>query len=311
MSDVSGRSDPDPGKLLRLATTASIATAAGLVVVKLAGWLTTGSVSILASMIDSLMDVGASFVNLLAVRYSLAPPDDEHRFGHGKAEALAGLGQAMFITGSAVFLLLYALDRLREPVPLDEIGIGVVIMVVAIGATLALILVQRFVIKRTQSTAIRADSLHYTADLMTNAATIGALVISAAGFPVVDAVFAIGIAIYVLYSAGRIAKDAVDLLMDRELPESERELLRQTVLATEGVHGMHGLRTWRSRMRKVLQLHINLDPTLSLHAAHQIAVEVEERLLAIEPEADVTIHQDPLGLDEHSNPADAFRDETP
>ena len=303
---MSADSGPDPGKLLKLATTASIATAAGLVVVKLAGWLTTGSVSILASMIDSLMDVGASFVNFLAVRYSLTPPDDEHRFGHGKAEALAGLGQAMFITGSAVFLLVYAFARLLEPVTLDQIGVGVLIMVVAIGATLGLILVQRFVIKRTQSTAIRADSLHYTADLMTNGATIAALGISAAGFPLVDPIFAIGIALHVLYSAGRIAKDAVDLLMDRELPASERDTIKQAVLATEGVLGMHGLRTWRSGLRKVIQVHISLDPSLSLQAAHQIAVEVEDQLLAIEPEADVTIHQDPLGLDEHTNPADAF-----
>lgn len=302
-------SAPDHGRLLRLATIASVTTATVLVGAKLVAWLATGSVSVLASLVDSLMDMGASLVNLLAVRYSLQPADDEHRFGHGKAEALAGLGQAMFIAGSAVFLILHAVDRLLEPVPLRHLGGGLAVMGFAIVATVVLIVIQRYVIRHTDSTAIRADSLHYAADLATNTATVLALGLASLGFAGLDPVFALGIAGYVLYSASRIAMESVGLLMDRELPEEERAMIRQVVVDTEGVRGVHGLRTWRSGARKVLQMHIDLDPTLSLEAAHRIAVKVEKRLLAMEPGADVIIHQDPEGLDEevHVNPGDEFR----
>ena len=163
---------PEIARLLRIATYASVATASILIVAKLAAWLLTGSVSVLASLVDSLMDAGASLVNLFAVRYSLMPADDEHRFGHGKAEALAGLGQATFIVGSAVFLVLHAIDRLLHPQPLAQVGVGLAVMLFAIVATLILLLVQHHVIRRTHSTAIRADALHYATDLATNSATV-------------------------------------------------------------------------------------------------------------------------------------------
>jgi ferrous-iron efflux pump FieF len=248
-------------------------------------------------------------VNLFAVRYSLQPADREHRFGHGKAEALAGLGQATFIAGSAIFLLLHATDRMFNPVPLANIASGLALMTFAIVVTLLLLGVQRHVIRRTGSTAIRADALHYASDLATNATTMLALVLAAQGFPGLDAIFGIGIAAYILYMASRIGLDSVRHLMDRELPEAERSAIKACVQSTPGVLGLHGLRTWQSGQRKVIQLHLELDPDIPLHEAHRISVDVEQRLLLQEPEADITIHEDPAGLeyeDDH-NPGDTYR----
>ena len=298
----------DNAKLLKLATTASITTATVLIIAKLGAWLLTGSVSILASLIDSLMDAGASLVNLFAVRYSLTPADKEHRFGHGKAEALAGLGQAMFITGSAVFLLLHASDRLLNPQPIGQLSIGMAVIIFAMLATGVLLLIQHHVIRKTGSTAIRADALHYATDLATNSATLLALILAYMGFPGLDPVFAIGIAFYILYSAIHIARDAIHLLMDRELPSEERERIKTIASTTPGVLGIHGLRTWQSGQIKVIQLHLELDGTLSLQASHKIAVLVETRIQEVEPLADIIIHQDPhnpADKDNHS-PGDQF-----
>jgi len=283
-------------RLLRLATHASVATAGILILAKLAAWLLTGSVSVLASLVDSVMDAGASLVNLFAVRYSLIPADEEHRFGHGKAEALAALAQATFIAGSAVFLLLETIDRMLHPQPLAELGVGLTVMLFAIAATLVLLGVQHHVIRQTGSTAIRADALHYATDLATNTATVIALTLAHFGWPGLDPFFALGIAVYILYSAQQIARDALQLLMDRELPESERQRLVEIARSTPGVLGVHGLRTRQSGQTKVIQLHLELADDLPLREAHQISTSAEAKLREDFPHADIVIHQDPQSL---------------
>lgn len=284
------------GRLLRLATYASVGTAAVLILVKLAAWLLTGSVSVMASLLDSLMDAAASLVNLFAVHYSLRPPDVDHRFGHGKAEALAGLGQSAFIAGSALFLSLHAVERLLNPEPLTQVGVGIAVMGFAIVATLALLAVQRHVIRRTQSTAIRADALHYATDLGANTATLIALGLASWGWPALDPLFALGIAAYILYSAYQIARDAVNLLMDRELDPQVRGTILRAAAAVPGVLGVHGLRTRRSGPTPVIQLHLALADELPLSEAHRISLAVEAALLDLMPGADVIIHQDPASL---------------
>lgn len=284
------------GRLLRLATYASVGTAAVLILVKLGAWLLTGSVSVMASLLDSVMDAAASLVNLFAVRYSLRPPDIDHRFGHGKAEALAGLGQSAFIAGSAVFLSLHAVERLLNPEPLTQVGVGIAVMGFAIVATLALLAVQRHVIRRTQSTAIRADALHYATDLAANTATLVALVLASWGWPALDPLFALGIAAYILYSAYQIARDAVNLLMDREMDPQAREAILRAAAAVPGVLGVHGLRTRRSGPTPVIQLHLALADGLPLIEAHRVSLAVEAALLDLMPGADVIIHQDPVSL---------------
>ena len=288
-------------RLLKIATYASVFAAGLLIVAKLIAWLMTGSVSILASLVDSVMDLGASLVNLFAVRYSLMPADAEHRFGHGKAEALAGLGQGTFIAGSAVFLVLHAIDRLLHPQPLSDLGIGMAVIGMAIVATLALLAVQHHVIRRTGSTAIRADALHYATDLSTNVATIIALVLAQFGWSTLDPIFALGIAAYILYGAGRIVRDAVQLLMDRELPEEDRERIMGIARDAPAVLGVHGLRTRQSGQTRVIQLHVELPDELPLIEAHKISLEVERRLREAYSDSDIIIHQDPSSLGDESS----------
>jgi len=281
-------------RLLKLATTAAVLTAALLIVTKLAAYLLTHSVSILASLIDSLMDVGASTINLLAVRYALKPPDEEHRFGHGKAESIAGLAQATFIAGSGLFLILEAIQRLLTPRPLEQLGIGLSVMLFSIVATLALVALQQYVISRTNSPAIKADSLHYKMDVLSNGAIIVALLLSQFGWAGIDPLFALGIAAYVLLSAWRIGRDAFHDLMDHELPTEKRQQIIDLASRHPEVQGIHDLRTRMSGRVEHIQLHLELDDNLPLIEAHRIADEVEAAIVDAIPSADIVIHQDPV-----------------
>ena len=284
---------------MRLATYASVGVAAVLVVVKVAAFATTDSVSILSSLIDSLLDATASLVTLFAVRHALSPPDREHRFGHGKAEPLAALGQAAFITGSSIFLLIEAGRRLYNPTPVVNIEVGIAVMAFALLATFALTRFQAYVVKRTESLAIRADALHYVGDLLTNGAVIVALVLSAQlGWTIADPLLAIAIAGFIIYTAVRIARRAFDMLMDRELPEAERRRILEIAGAHPEVRAVHDLRTRKSGPSLFIQLHIEMDGTLSLYRAHVIADTVEADLHTAFPGAEVLIHQDPFGVEQ-------------
>ncbi len=283
-------------RLLKLATRASVATASILIAAKLMAWLWTGSVSILATLVDSTLDAAAALINLMAVRHALQPADETHRFGHGKAESLAGLGQATFIAGSAGFIFLEAVGRLFHPQPPQVVSVGIAVMVFAMIATVALVALQHYVIRETGSAAIKADSLHYKSDLLMNASVIVALLLASHGWPGFDAVFAIGIVAFILYSAWEIAHEAIQLLMDRELPDAERRKIRDIVLSHPGVSGMHDLRTRRSGATCFIQLHLEMDDNLPLIQAHAIADEVEAALHKAFPHAEVIIHEDPASL---------------
>jgi len=284
----------DRAGLLKLASIASVLTAGFLIVAKLAAWSVTGSVSLLASLVDSVMDSIASLINLFAIRYALQPADEDHRFGHGKAEPLAGLAQAAFIAGSAIFLVFHAIDRLRYAHSLDQVGIGIWVMVLAIVMTLGLLAVQRYVIRKTDSTAIRADSLHYLTDLLTNVSVLVALYLSTLGWTWADPVFAIAVAIYIFYSAVQIGHEAFQQLMDRELPEDILEQIQETAMSHPEVNGTHEMRTRQAGHTRFVQLHLELDANLPLKDAHEIADQVEAEILAFLPGAEVLIHQDPV-----------------
>ena len=279
--------------LLKLASVASVITASFLIVAKLIAWYMTGSVSLLASLVDSVMDSIASLINLFAIRYSLQPADEEHRFGHGKAEPLAGLAQAAFIAGSAIFLILHAIDRLRFSHQVEHVGIGYGVMVLAIVLTVVLLVIQRYVINRTNSTAIRADSLHYKTDLLTNMSILLALYLSTLGWTWADPVFAIAVAIYIFYSAFHIGHEAFQQLMDRELPDEILQKIQDTAMSHEAVLGTHEMRTRQSGHTRFVQLHLELDENLSLKQAHEIADEVESEIKSFLHGAEVIIHQDP------------------
>jgi len=235
--------DQDKARLMRMATYASTSVAISLIIIKLVAWFMTGSVSILATLMDSCLDALASILNLFAVHHALAPADKEHRFGHGKAEALSGLGQATFITGSALFLVLEAASHLLNPEPITAMSTGIWVMVISIVATMGLLMFQKHVIKQTDSTAIKADHMHYKTDLVVNIGVVVALLLTFYGWPGFDPLFAIAIAAFILYSAWEIAKESLDLLMDRELPDEETSNIESIVKSHQDTHGMHDLRT--------------------------------------------------------------------
>ncbi|MFG0918852.1 cation diffusion facilitator family transporter [Pseudomonas sp. CJQ_11] len=281
-------------RLLRLATRASLAVASILVVSKALAWWLSGSVSLLAGLTDSALDAVASFLNLLAVHYALRPADDDHRFGHGKAEALAGIAQALFIGGSAVLIALQALERLRNPQPLGDTAIGIGVMLLSLVLTVALLAVQRKVIRATGSTAVRADSLHYRSDLLLNGSILLALLLARFGWPQLDALFGLGITLYILWSALQIARESTAILMDKELPVDVSEDMASRVLAIEGVLGVHDLRTRVSGNQWFVQLHIELPGQLPLHHAHGLCVQASEVIRQQYPKADVMVHADPV-----------------
>ena len=289
----------EAGQLMRWATYASITTALLLIAAKVVAYLVTDSVSLLSTLLDSLLDAAASLVTLLAVRQSLVPADREHRFGHGKAEPLAALGQSAFIAGSAVFLIVQAAGRLLSPPSLEHTGVGIAVMAVSIVATLALVTYQRRVIRCTGSLAIKADSLHYASDLVVNASVIVALVLASVyGWQRADPLFGIGIALFILFTAWQISRRALDMLMDRELPDDARQQIRALATANPGVRAVHDLRTRASGQTIFVQLHLEVDGSLTLMQAHAIADAVEADILAAFPDAEVIIHEDPAGIPE-------------
>jgi len=280
-------------RLLQLVSRASVATAAFLLLMKLFAYWLTGSVSIMASLLDSLLDVVASIINLLAIRIALMPADKEHPFGHGKAEALAGLGQATFIAGSAVFLILQAVSRLQHPEQIIAMDIGIVVMLISIVVTGFLIAFQRHVIRLTNSVAIRADSMHYMTDLLTNSMIIVALIFVWWGWGWMDGAMAIVMGIYILYSAWQIIWESIHLLLDRELSEEIQQTVRECVLADKDIDAIHELKTRESGATQFIQLHIEMDGNMSLFEAHTISDRVMETLQKKFPAADILIHQDP------------------
>lgn len=288
----------EQARLLRRATAASVSVAVILIVAKSAAYATTGAVSLLASLVDSLMDAAASLTNLLAVRYALVPADREHRFGHGKAESLAALGQALLILGSSAYLIWQAGLRLAAPKPPEAVAAGIAVMLFSLVATGGLLLLLRHTILRTQSAAIKADALHYRADLLGNSAVLAALWLAQLGVTWADPVLAIVIALYLIVSTREIISQALNELLDRELPESQRQAILASARAHPQVHDVHDMRTRSAGRIPFIQLHIELDGDLSLREAHRVAHEVETEIRRQQPDADVVIHQDPRGIDE-------------
>ncbi len=286
-------------RLRRRATFASVAVACLLILLKLGAYTATGSVALLSSLIDSSVDAFASIVTLVGVRYALQPPDATHRFGHGKGEPLAAVAQALFIAGSGVLLTYQAISRIVNPEPLRQSWIGITVMLVSILLTLALVGYQRYVIRRTGSVAIRADSLHYSGDIAMNVAVIAAILLADyTGKTVFDPLFAIGIAAFLIASAARIARRSLDMLMDRELPAEKRRRIREIVMTHPETRGVHDMRTRNAGDRYFIEFHLELDRHLTLEEAHDITDAVELEVMAAFPNSEVLIHQEPEGLED-------------
>ncbi len=286
-------------RLRRLTGFASVGVAFILIVAKGGAFLATGSIALLSSLIDSCLDFIASLITAFGIAKASQPPDREHRFGHGKAESLAALAQAAFIVGSSVLLGLEALDRFVKPKPIENAVAGYLVMGLAILMTSSLLALQNYTVKRTNSLAIKADRLHYAGDALVNLAVIIALIgQDLLGWPWIDPLFALIIAASMIYGGWQIGRHSLAVLMDSELPETERKKIMALALETPGVKGAHDLRTRSDSLRSIIEIHIEMLATLSLREAHDISDAVERQIRKDFPKADILIHQDPTGLKE-------------
>ena len=292
--------EPATAQRLRLrATYASLGVALLLIAAKLVVWISTGSVALLSSLVDSMVDAAASLVTFFAVRHATVPADREHRFGHGKAEPLAALGQSAFLVGSAVLLMFEAVRRLVSPAPIEDPAAGIAVMVFSIVVTLGLVAYQRHVVHHTGSLAIGADELHYRSDLALNLGVIATLAITSLfRVPLLDPLFGGAVGLWIIYSAAKIARLSLVQLMDRELPDHERARVRAIAEGHPDVTAVHDIRTRIAGPTAFIQLHLEMDAGISLLRAHEISDDVEAQLQAASPHAEIMIHEDPAGIEE-------------
>lgn len=280
---------------------AAIATAVILILAKVAAWFVTGSAAILASLTDSMMDAWVSGINLLAIRYSLKPADSDHRYGHGKVEGIAALFQAALISSAAVFLTLEAVSRLITVQKIESLNVALGVMAFSMVMSILLVAVQKYSLRFAPSLAVEADQAHYSTDIMMNGGTIIALALIAAGGPHwIDSAFALVVVVYLVKTAWHIGFKGADMLMDRELPDAVRHSILELIVAQPLVLGVHDLRTRAIGMRVHVSFDVELDPELSLLAAHDATRTIEDAILEKYPHAEVMIHMDPLG-----DPADS------
>jgi ferrous-iron efflux pump FieF len=291
--------DKNRARLMRRAAGASVAVATLLVGAKALAYIGTESVAVLGALADSAADLVASLGILFAVRQALTPADSDHRFGHGKAEPLISLAQSLFIAGSATFLLAEAVRHFLSPGPVANPLGGVAVILFSMAVTAGLVLYQRRTIRATGSLAIAADSAHYAGDLLTNLGAIVALLMSAyLGWQIADPIIGFAIAGVLYLTAWSVLRRSLDQLMDRELPEDDREHIKMIVLGHHRVKGMHDLRTRAAGTQSFIQIHVEMDSTLNLAEAHEASDEIEKALRIAFPQAEIIIHLDPHGSEE-------------
>lgn len=287
-------------RLKKAAATASIMLSGGLCLLKIFGAFYTGSLAILSSLIDSLADVFASSVSYVAIRFSTRPASQEHRYGYGRAESISALVQSAFIAGSGLFVMYDGIGRLITPKPMEKPGLGIVIMLFSLSATILLIVFQKYVARKTSSPAIAADSAHYTVDVLTNLSIVLSLIV-VKYFHIgwFDVLTAFVISAYLIYNAYKIAAEAVSALTDRELSEDIRQKVIDIVINSEGIDGYHDFRSRDLGGSYFFEIHLELDGNLTLNKTHELTDNVEEKIKQAFPGAQVIIHQDPYGLHEN------------
>jgi len=294
----------------KYAMRASVALSCALCAIKTLAAFATGSLAVISSLVDSLSDVVASLVSFCAVHVSSKPISCTHRYGYSKAEHLSALFQSAFIGGSGIFVFYGGINRFLNPIPLKHTGFGIWIMIISLAATFGLVMFQNYVAKNTQSMAVKADSGHYVSDFLSNGGVILSLFIGK-WFDVYwpDTLIAFIIAVYLIFYAWKIGKEATDFLMDKELSTDIREQIIKIVLNVEGVLGMHDLRTRDLGGMYYFEFHVEFDGSLILSEAHAICEEIEKQLNKTYPDAQILIHQDPYGIKE--NRLDDFLNQCP
>ena len=293
-------SSTDNLNLKKWAAVASVGTASILSIIKAGAAVFTGSLSVLSSMIDSLSDVISSLVTLVAIRISDKPLTDKHRYGYGKIECVSALVQAAFIAGSAAFILYDGINRFIKPVEMRQTTVGIIIMLISLLLTFALIIFQKYVVKKTASKAIAADSAHYVVDVLSNLSVIVSLiVVHLFHIEWFDVLIAVLIAIYLLVNAYQITAEALAEITDEEVDEKIKQQIIDITCKVDGIKGCHDFRSRAAGSRIFIEMHIELDGNLTLYQAHTITDEVEKQISVAYPHAQIIIHQDPYGIKEN------------
>ena len=291
---------PAARRLNRLASLASLCLACVLIGVKLWAWITTGSIAMLTSAMDAIVDAGAALATFAGVQYAAKPADRDHRFGHGKGEALAAFVQAMFLAGAAVVLVFQSVERLINPEPLSHLGLGLWIIIGSTITAMGLVAMQSWVTRRTASTAIAADRAHYLTDIAVNLAVLAAfLVTGLTGWINADPIFALGISCYMLWNVKSITQHALRQLLDRELPSHDRDNITKAVLAVAGVNALHDLRTRDAGDRVFVEFHLEVDGSMTVTDGHAVSEAAEAAIRVLYPNGvDTVVHIEPAGIND-------------
>ena len=289
--------------LVRSASIASLLVASTLIVLKYYGWVTTNSVSLLGSLADSLIDFLASVFVFVAISYSILPADAKHRFGYGKSEGLAAFVQSLFIGISGIYVCFEAIKRLLNPSQINQPSTAIWIILVSIVLTLALVMYQKYVVKKSKSIAIESDRYHYLTDTYINLSVLFSIAITGwTRFVFIDALVGLLISGVILYTSVTLLKKSFKILLDQEIQSDDRDRIREIALDHPKVLGFHDLRTRDTGRKYIIQFHLELDPNMSLLKSHEITDEVTDNVLKLYPDSELIIHTDPLGIDEERDP---------
>jgi ferrous-iron efflux pump FieF len=289
--------------LVRSASIASLLVASTLIVLKYYGWVTTTSVSLLASLADSLIDFLASVFVFVAISYSMLPADAKHRFGYGKSEGLAAFIQSLLIGISGIYVCFEAIKRLLNPSQINQPSTAIWIILVSIVLTLALVMYQKYVVKKSKSIAIESDRYHYLTDTYINLSVLFSIAITGwTRFVFIDALVGLLISGVILYTSVTLLKKSFKILLDQEIQSDDRDRIREIALDHPKVLGFHDLRTRDTGREYIIQFHLELDPNMSLLESHEITDEVTDNVLKLYPDSELIIHTDPLGIDEERDP---------
>ena len=289
--------------LVRSASIASLLVASTLIVLKYYGWVTTTSVSLLGSLADSLIDFLASVFVFVAISYSILPADAKHRFGYDKSEGLAAFVQSLFIGISGIYVCFEAIKRLLNPSQINQPSIAIWIILVSIALTLALVMYQKYVVKKSKSIAIESDQYHYLTDTYINLSVLFSIAITGwTRFVFIDALVGLLISGIILYTSVTLLKKSFKILLDQEIQSDDRDRIREIALDHPKVLGFHDLRTRDTGRKYIIQFHLELDPNMSLLESHEITDEVTDNVLKLYPDSELIIHTDPLGIDEERDP---------
>lgn len=283
---------------------ASVSITASLILfcIKITFGLLTNSLSIIASAIDSFLDLSASVINFFSIYHSSKPADEDHKYGHEKAEAIAALFQGFIIITSSLFLVFEALKRLNKNIILDQLDKGILVMIISLFVSFFLSRYLKAVAVKTESIALHADSFHFKTDLYTNITIItGLIIVKITGLNTLDSIITILVAAYIIYSTYEIIKNSIDVLMDRELSKDKLSIIESTIKDhSKEIKGFHKLRTRNTGSTKFIEFHLEVNKELSFIEAHDLSEEIIKELEIKIPNSEIIVHVDPSEYPDYS-----------